>query len=677
MTAMVTTVKELPYEEACFDFDLEMIHECRKNVSDEGIIGQPRAIRSLAMGFALEKAGYNIFVSGNTGSGRLEAVKQMAEKARMDISHVKDIAYVCNFTQSDSPLALTFSPGKGQEFADAMEIFSRKLVQLAVEKTNFLEASSKLVESLEKQFQDKQIVVFLKHLKDDLIRQEPRINTLNEEKILKDPITGRYRVNLLVNHADTTLRPLVIESHPTFSNLFGSVDAHQSNYHLALHAGSLLEAAGGFIVINAEELLAETGLWDALKRYLDSNALALEGKCFPKGEMRSGGIRPQMAPISVKVILIGSEDTFDTLTEHDERFLGLFKISAQFDYSMAATAENIAKTISVLTRYAEKNNLLPLSDDALSQMLRYSAWFSESRNELATQFSQLFDVLIEADYWARAAGKDSIDGAMILKANDERSYISGISESRINDEILNGEMIISLTGSKTGVVNGLAVMDRGAASFGTPTVISATVAPGNEGIVNIEHEAGLSGEIHDKGLLILEGYLRKHYARTFPLSIYAGIAFEQSYAEVDGDSASSSELYALLSAIGELPIRQEIAVTGSVNQMGMIQPVGGINEKIEGFFRTCQATGLTGKQGVIIPYQNVKNLILPYEILDAIKNHTFHIYPIKTIDEGMQVLSGRPPGKRNTKGNFTPDNFNYSIEDRLRKMYQAVVATRG
>jgi predicted ATP-dependent protease len=344
---------------------------------------------------------------------------------------------------------------------------------------------------------------------------------------------------------------------------------------------------------------------------------------------------------------------------------------------MPCDEENIAKTIMVLTKYAELNNLLPLTDDALSQILRYSAWFSESRKELSTQFSQLFDVLIEADYWARQSGKETIDGAMILKANDERSYISGISESRINEEILNGEMIISLSGSKTGVVNGLAVMDRGASSFGTPTVISATVAPGNEGIVNIEHEAGLSGEIHDKGLLILEGYLRKHYARTFPLSIYAGIAFEQSYAEVDGDSASSSELYALLSAIGELPVRQDIAVTGSVNQMGMIQPVGGINEKIEGFFRTCQTTGLTGKQGVIIPHQNVKNLILPYEILEAIKDHMFHIYPIKSIDQGMQVLSGRPPGKRNTKGNFTADNFNYSIEDRLRKMYQAVVATRG
>jgi predicted ATP-dependent protease len=313
----------------------------------------------------------------------------------------------------------------------------------------------------------------------------------------------------------------------------------------------------------------------------------------------------------------------------------------------------------------------------LSQILRYSSWYAESRTELTTQFSQLYDIIIEANYWAEAESKEIIDKALILRANEERDYFSSISETRINEEILNGEMIISLTGTKVGVVNGLAVMDRGASSFGTPTVITASVAPGSEGIVNIEHEAGLSGEIHDKGLLILEGYLRKHYARTFPLSIYAGIAFEQSYAEIDGDSASSSELYALLSAIGELPVRQDIAVTGSVNQMGMIQPVGGINEKIEGFYRTCLTTGLSGKQGVILPIQNVRNLILSYEVLEAIKEKKFHIYPITTIDEGMRILTGRPVGIRNAKGNYSAGNFNFEIEDRLRKMYQAVTSSRS
>jgi predicted ATP-dependent protease len=238
-------------------------------------------------------------------------------------------------------------------------------------------------------------------------------------------------------------------------------------------------------------------------------------------------------------------------------------------------------------------------------------------------------------------------------------------------------MLISLSGNKVGVVNGLAVMDRGAASFGTPTVITASVAPGSEGIVNIEHEAGLSGEIHDKGLLIMEGYLRKHYARTFPLSFYAGICFEQSYAEIDGDSASSTELYALLSAIAEIPIRQDIAVTGSVNQLGSIQPVGGINEKIEGFYNACFRLGLTGKQGVIIPQQNIDNLILSHHVQQAIKDGKFHIYPITTIDEGMQILTNRSAGTRGPKGNFPVGTFNRDVEDALKKLYQMGSSNRN
>jgi predicted ATP-dependent protease len=279
------------------------------------------------------------------------------------------------------------------------------------------------------------------------------------------------------------------------------------------------------------------------------------------------------------------------------------------------------------------------------------------------------DLVREADYWARTDAFQAIDRQTVIRAMRERDYVSSLTESRISDEIANGEMIIALSGSKTGVVNGLAVLDRGSASFGTPTVISATVAPGTEGIVNIEHEAGLSGEIHDKGLLILEGYLRKRYARNFPLSIYSGIAFEQSYAEVDGDSASSSELYALLSAIGEIPVRQDVAVTGSVNQMGEIQPVGGINEKITGFFRVCKRLKLSGHQGVIIPIQNIKSLILPYEVLEAIEKGEFHIYPVESIDEGMQILTDRPAGIRNQKGHFPLDTANRTIEERLKALY--------
>ncbi len=677
MVEKVTKIQRLPYEEAAFDFTDALIQGCKNLAMEPSIVGQPRALRSLEMGLAIQKGGYNLFVSGNSGSGRLEAIKESVERFRLDISLLQDIVYAYNYLQPDSPVAITFPPKEGQRFSDAMELFSQKVALLAQDRTTFLEKATTLVKGIEKEFSSPTLSVQFNHIHSDLKRQASHIQNLTDEQLKKDPFARKYRVNLLVNHSRTSTRPLIIENYPTFSNLFGTLDEKADFAHLGLHAGSLMEAEGGFIVINAEELLSEDGLWDALKRYLDASALALQADLLVKGELRKGQIRPQMTKIPVKVILMGNEDTFDALTEHDERFLNLFKVSSQFDFAMPSTEENIAKSIANLDAFAQKHTNRKLDNSALSQLLRYSAWYAESRNELTTQFSQLYDIIIEADYWAEIEKRDTIDKTLILKANEERDYFSNITELRINEEILNGEMLISLTGSKIGVVNGLAIMDRGASSFGTPTVITASVAPGSEGIVNIEHEAGLSGEIHDKGLLILEGYLRKHYARTFPLSIYAGIAFEQSYAEVDGDSASSSELYALLSAIGELPVRQDIAVTGSVNQMGMIQPVGGINEKIEGFYRTCLTTGLSGKQGVIIPVQNVRNLIISYEVLEAIKEKKFHIYPITSIDEGMRILTGRPVGIRNTKGNYSAGNFNFEIEDRLRKMYQAVISSRS
>lgn len=677
MTDTQVRVKPLTYEEASFDFDLVTIRTCRALGSSEPIVGQPRALRTLELGLSLSKSGYNIFVSGDSGSGRHKAVRHAVQNLIHDTSSLCDLVYVYNFLQPNSPRVLTFACGDGQLFCDASEAFNQELLSLALQKRDFYATALELVSEFEAQFPQASLRDHFDHIRMDLKRMDKHIQGLDEKACKADPIATKYRANLLVNHAKTTQRPFIIESHPSFSNLFGSVDNEQKMPHLGLHAGTLLEASGGFLVIDAEELLSEQGLWDALKRYLDANALTVESGAITKGELRSASIRPQMPPLPVKVILIGSEETYDTLTEGDERFLTLFKLCAQFDYSMNLDKKAIAQTIANLDSYAKQNQLLELSDEAFLQLLRYSCWYVESREHLSTQFSTLYDLLEEANWWARYHRKNQIDDQVILTAHAEREYANGISETKINEEIISGDMIISLSGTKVGVVNGLAVMDRGSASFGTPTVISCTVAPGNEGIVNIEHEAGLSGEIHDKGLLILEGYLRKHYARTFPLSIYAGIAFEQSYAEVDGDSASSSELYALLSAIGELPVRQDIAVTGSVNQMGMIQPVGGINEKIEGFFHTCQATGLTGRQGVIIPFQNVRNLILGYEVLEAIKAKQFFIYPIKTIDEGMQLLTERPAGIRNAKGNYSAGNFNYDIEDRLRKMYQAVLANRG
>ena len=627
----------LSYEEARYEYDTTVVHECRGSSYANEIIGQPRALRAMAMGLALKQNGYNLFVSGDSGSGRLTAVRRMAEQQRGDVSLLRDIVYLFNFQEPDQPKVLLFTPGRGEAFHDRMEAFA-----------NGTESDTK---EIARAFPE--ATLFLNHVREDIQRGNADRN--------------RYRVNLFVNHAEDVKRPFIVEPHPSFTTLFGSLDKDARYAHLALHAGSLLRAMGGFLVLDADEVIAKRGLWDALKRFLLTIGDALD----PLGELVGTPVRPQLPALPVKIILVGSEETYDLLSDKDELFLSLFKISAQFDYSMEASSVNITKTITILEHYAKEQGLLPLSDDALAQMLRYSSWLCETRGELSTRFSQLFDLLTEADYWARIDGRQVIDRQEVLRANEERTFALGISEEKIIQDIVDGEMLISLSGSKVGVVNGLAVMDRGASSFGTPTVITATVAPGNEGIVNIEHEAGLSGEIHDKGLLILEGYLRKHYARNFPLSIYAGIAFEQNYSEIDGDSASSTELYALLSAIGEIPIRQDVAVTGSVNQLGMIQPVGGINEKIEGFYHTCKLTGLTGHQAVIIPKSNMKNLILPYEVLDAIRDGKFHIYPVTTIDEGMEILTGRRMGQRSPKGTFPQGSFNAQVEEKLRRMYQA------
>ncbi|MGD1823397.1 MAG: Lon protease family protein [Pleomorphochaeta sp.] len=662
-------IKELSFDEASFSIK-ELPMDSIKLNEDE-IIGQPRAIKALEMGLNVDRWGYNVFISGDSGTGRLSAVQAVASTQENDISKIKDIAYIHNFVNSDNPKALVLERGLGNKYKNELEIFNKNLKEnLSNNRDNAIQIAINDINNIEKNFEDIRI---LEHL--SLIKKDLKSITIETNK----DITKRYNINLVIDSQFKKTRPFVIENHPSFITLFGAIDDTKEDLlpYQRIKAGSILESCGGILVLYAQELLQVEGLWDALKKYLDSNKLRLKNENYSqKGILKAKNIRAEVPKVPLKVVLIGNEDLYNKLSELDEQFLKHFKVSAQFDYAMDLNETNISFTLSYLEKFIKNNKTLPLDEFGKKAIIRYSAWFCEHRNELTTQFSQLTDLLVEANWWAQKQNKTIIDEQAIRKALEERDYTVSLIESKINQEIERGEMIISLTGSKVGIVNGLAVIDRGSASFGLPTVITATVAPGSEGIVNIEHEAGLSGEIHDKGLLILEGYLRKHYARTFPLSIYAGICFEQSYAEIDGDSASSSELYALLSAISEIPIRQDIAVTGSVNQMGIIQPVGGINEKIEGFYNACKKLGLTGRQGVIIPVQNVKNLILSYEVEEAIKNKKFHIYSVKNIDEGMQILTNRAIGERNQKGNFPIDTLNREIDDSLKELFKMISSSR-
>ena len=635
--------EELSAQQAHFSYDIDKIARLRATCRKVSIIGQPRAMSALEMGMNVNAKGYNIYLSGEDGTGRHTAVREIAKKIASN-RPVLDLVYAYNFKRPQSPFLISVPSPCGSVLSDVMA-----------------QVSALVSDGLWDQI--KKTLAPLSEIKGSVLLDQYLAQVADAVRT-HVPEPEKYLVNLVCDNQGKDCCPLVEEYHPTHINLFGQVTQDSEYAHLRLTSGSILDAAGGFFVVRADKVLSQEGLWESLKLYAESSSFIVR----KTDDKDSSFIRPVTSVVATKIILIGTDELYDKLCEKDDEFLRLFKVSAEFDFSMPASDENISGTIAYLLHITEKNNLKPLNNTAICQLLVYSSWYAEMRDELTTKLSFLGDLLSEANYIADREGLSEVDASCVRTAMEERDFANGLTEDRINQEIKNGEMVISLEGTKIGVLNGLAVMDRGLASFGTPTVISVSVAPGSEGIVNIEHEAGLSGEIHDKGLLILEGYLRKQYARTFPLSVYAGICFEQSYAEVDGDSASSAELFALLSAIGEIPVRQDIAVTGSVNQLGDIQPVGGINEKIEGFFAICEIMGLTGHQGVIIPRQNIKTLILTDKVLKAIEERKFHIYPISTIDEGMEILTLRQSGIRNVKGNFPPDTINHTIENRLKKL---------
>jgi len=675
-------MEEITVQDAAFEIRLDTVPPLTSDTENQSIIGQPRALQALKMGLSIVSDGYNIFVSGEAGTGKKTAITLATREFLNDRKHLKDIVYVHNFNNPKVPVSITFPPGSGRAFSQDMEEFSAKCYnELAplikegrLEMEDLTNIVQPLLSPLLSRWKEGKPHFFLAQIELDLTRHLYLFTRDDFSSRDLHSFLLRYSVNILVDHTHTQDRPLIFEDHPTFANLFGSLETTREESKefslpfLSIQSGSLLEAAGGYLVINAHEMFTVEGLYEALKRFLSTKALVIQNNA--KSESSQSGIRPEPIELTVKVIIIGTPEVYEHLCEQDSEFTQLFKVSCEFDYSMPMNEENIQGTVQFLQRKAQCEHLLEVDISAFRELLRYSALIAENREELSTQLALLADLLREADYWAREHRETTITDLSVNRAIEAREYIGSLSEARIQNEIAKGEVNIALSGYKTGVVNGLAVIDLGTVSFGTPAVISATVAPGSEGIVNIEHEAGLSGEIHDKGLLILEGYLRKKYARTFPLSIYSGICFEQSYGEVDGDSASSSELYALLSAIGELPVRQNIAVTGSVNQMGELQPVGGINEKIIGFFRVCKTLKDVKHPTVIIPYQNVRNLILPSEVIDAIAAREFHIYPVRTIDEGMSVLTDRPSGERNQKGQFPVDSFNRVIENRLKHLYE-------
>ncbi len=461
----------------------------------------------------------------------------------------------------------------------------------------------------------------------------------------KKAFFGRYAVNLICEHgaADNNV---VQEEVPTFANLFGSIEASSAsedpsvNGHLRLRAGAVHRAIGGYLVLRLQDLLMEEGSWPYLKRVLQSGKVEIQTP--PTGNHVPSVLKPQALPIHLKVIVIGGEHSYDFLYQEDPDFQKLFKVCAEFDSVMPRTDDNMAKYVAFIDAVAERQKTLPVDDSGAAGILSYAARQSEYRNMLTTRFTLVSDLIIEADFHARMMRLPVITSEVISRTIEHRRYLHKLPDEKYSQMIESREIVLDVTGTAIGKVNGLAVHDRGYHAFGIPVAVTAQASPGNKGVINIERESGLSGEIYDKAHLIIQGLLHRKYARNIPLALSASICFEQSYTEVDGDSASCAEFFALLSAIAQVPLRQDIAITGSLNQLGDVQPVGGVPEKIEGFFDTCSILGLTGTQGVIIPERNLSNVMPSERVQQAVADGLFHIWAISTADEGLEIFSGMP-----------------------------------
>lgn len=720
----------------------------------EYLIGQERALNAINFSLDIKVDGYNLYVSGPSGSGRTTSIRRIVEEKAKNEKTPDDLIYVYNFKDPDRPNLIRFPAGRGNLFAkDIDDLIStiRKTIPKAFEAEDYEKRRNEIVKRFQQEkeqilqevenmarekgfliqltptgvitvplengqplkpedFQrlspdeqkkiqeegqklleevnevvsklkkiDKKIFEALKdldieiavfaigHLLKDLktkYEDVPEVNDyldalkediienlsfFRETKKLEesDEFLKRYQINVFVDNSKTKGAPVIYEVNPTYYNLFGGIDYETkmgfmvTNFNL-IKAGSVHRANGGYLIINALDLLINQFSWDTLKRTLKNKESIIENPLEQLKVIPTVSIRPEPIPINLKVILIGTPYIYYLLYYYDEDFKKLFKVKADFDTEMDRNEENMLKYVNFISSFVRKENLRHLTKDAVSEVIDYGSRVVENQNKVTTRFQIIGDLITEANYWAEKDGSKYIEDKHIIKAIEQKEYRSNLIEKKIQELIKDGTILIDVDGEKVGQINGLAIVSLGDFVFGRPTKITADISMGAKGVINIEREVKLSGRIHDKGVMILSGFLGERYAKDKPLSLSATLTFEQSYEEVEGDSASSAELYALISSIADIPIKQYIAVTGSVNQKGEIQPIGGVNRKIEGFFETCKIKGFNGKQGVIIPHQNKKDLMLKKEVIDAVKEGKFHIYAIKTIDEGLEILTGLP-----------------------------------
>ncbi|KXZ39291.1 lon-related putative ATP-dependent protease [Alkalithermobacter thermoalcaliphilus JW-YL-7 = DSM 7308] len=721
------------------------------------ILGQDKAINAMEFGLSIDDIGYNIYISGETGTGRTTyALEALKNYSRQKDSHL-DWCYVYNFENPHEPIALSFQRGVGRKFkkdVDALadnilsdfrnilnseeyekernqiltnyEIQKQMLIQqikdYGKEKGfNFKSTQSGIVfipidenvDSNSKEFLESKIEIEnmtigiiskIKQLEEDAKNKiasleesiaisvvDPYIKSLikkygKNSKVKKYLLNMRedilnniyifymddeelqsidereyflkYKVNLFIdNGKEKNIKnaPVVLELNPIYPNLFGKVEYENDKGVIKtdftkIIPGSIHKANGGYLVLYINELLKSPYSWDLLKRTLQFKKIQID---------TATSMKPEPIPLDIKIVLIGSQYLYDLLYYYDEEFSKYFKVLVDFSTEMARNEENELKVARFISNYCNKMNLKHFTYDAVQVVLKHSSRLAQNRKKLSTRFNKIKELIIESNLFADRRNSEFVDKEDVKNAIYEKINRINKIEKKLDEMYQNNKLLISLGGKKIGVINGLSVISMGEYSFGRPAVITVTTSPGHKGVINIEREVRLSGAIHDKGVLILGGYLLENFSKEVPVSITSHICFEQSYSCIDGDSASSAELYALLSSLSEVPIKQNIAVTGSVNQKGDIQVVGGVTEKVEGFFNICKIKGLTGDQGVIIPKNNLDNLVLTEEIENAIKNGLFKIYPVDRIEEAMEILT-----------DTTFEQICDRINKRLKKFYE-------
>ncbi|MBN1191260.1 MAG: AAA family ATPase [Dehalococcoidales bacterium] len=482
-----------------------------------------------------------------------------------------------------------------------------------------------------------------------------------------------FQINVFVDNSGSQGPPVITESNPSYLNLFGKIERHffMGGYlsdHTMLRPGALQKASGGYLLLSAMDVLQNPAVWPTLKRALKDREARIEEPYDQFGIFMPVGLRPQPMPIDVKIILIGDSSLYHMLSAYDEDFYEIFRAKADFDYQVNRTRENVMSYAAFLCGCCEECQVQHFDRSGVARAIDHASRLVSDQEKLSTRFSQMKELVEEAAYWAEKEKSPVIVASHVDRAVNERRYRHNLPDERLREMITRGVIMIDITGSEVGQVNGLSVYSMGDISFGKPSRITCRTYLGRSGVINIERETHLSGPIHDKGVMIFSGYMGWKYAQEYPLSLSASLCFEQSYEGIEGDSASSTELYALLSSLSGLPVKQSMAVTGSVNQKGEIQPIGGINQKIEGFFDVCRARGLSGEQGVLMPVKNLKHLMLRDEVVEAVEKGLFHIWAVDTVDEGISILTGVRAGKKKANGSYPAGTVNYLVDRKLREM---------